>query len=523
MLNEPCVEVRTERGRVLGRMEPVGGARGGCRAAVAVFRGIPFAKPPLGALRFAAPEPPAAWDGSRPATRFGPPVPQYDRMNPPAAGQEAEGGPEPDCLSVNVWSPGLGATGLPVMVWFHGGAYAFGHSGDPAYDGALLASEGVVVVTFNYRVGMEGFGQIEGAPANRGLLDQLAALRWVRDNIAAFGGDPDRVTAFGESAGAGSIAALLASDAADGLFGRAITQSVPGSYFTPDLAADIADAVARLVGRAPTAEALRTVEPSALVRAAEEVHAERGRRAGRWGVVAHAETLFSPVVDGRLPARTPWDALAAGAARGVGLMAGCNHDEYRLFMAKRREFGRVSAERAAWAMTVFGAEAGGERACIAAFPGLGDEELYERVCSDWLCRVPTLRLLEAAAEAGGRAFGYELRWPAPVLGGLLGACHGLDVPLVLGTLDAPASVALLGPGPSEEAEALSRRMRTAWVRFAATGDPGWPAYDTDGRLTKVFDRRDSVEPDPLGASRVLWGKAGFGVLGLADHRSERRR
>ncbi|WEO94231.1 carboxylesterase family protein [Streptomyces sp. FXJ1.172] len=513
MARDAHIEVSTGRGRVIGRMEPIDRSWAGHDAQVAVFRGIPFAKPPFGALRFAAPEPPEAWHGARPATRFGPPVPQHDRMNP--AGPAADtAGPAPDCLTVNVWSPDPGAAGLPVMVWFQGGAYVFGHAGDPVYDAARLAAAGVVAVTFNYRVGMEGFGYIAGAPANRGLLDQLAALRWVQQNIAAFGGDPARVTVFGESAGAGSIAALLATDAASGLLRRAVVQSVPGLYFTPGLAADVAAAVAGRLGLAATADALRAVDPGELVRAGEAVFAARDEHADRWGAVAHAETVFAPVVDGAAPARSPWDAVGSGAARGIEMMLGWNRDEYRLFMARRGELGRVDAGRAAWALELFGAAAGGERGYRGAYPGLGAEELYEQVCSDWMCRMPTLALLEAHTAAGGRAFAYELRWPAPAFGGRLGACHGLDVPLVFGTLDAPLARQMLGPGPAPDAAELSRRMRSAWVRFAATGDPGWPAYGTDGRRTRVFDRSDTLSGDPLRPSRELWKGPGFHLLGL---------
>ena len=190
-----------------------------------------------------------------------------------------------DWLTVNVWSPEpVPGAGLPVMVWIQGGAYAFGMSGLPEYDGGRLARDGgVVVVTFNYRVGVEGFAQIEGAPANRGLLDQVAALEWVRDNIRAFGGDPDRVTVFGESAGAGSVAALMAMPRAAGLFRRAVAQSVPGTFFTPELAADIAAAFAAELGLRPTVADLSAVAPAELSAAGDDGHrqdAAGGRSAG---------------------------------------------------------------------------------------------------------------------------------------------------------------------------------------------------------------------------------------------------
>src|ERR1700753_1199779 len=228
--------VRTAHGAVRGRLED----------GLTVFRGIPFAQPPVGALRFQAPRPAEPWDGTRDALEFGAPPPQPQGRvvsAPPGAG-------DPDSwLTINVWSPDLTAGGLPVLVWIYGGAYVAGASSGRAYDGTVLARRGVVVVSFNYRLGMEGFAQLTGAPANRGLLDQVAALRWVQDNSAGFGGDPGQVTVFGESAGAGSVASLLAMPPAAGLFQRAIVQSLPGTFFSADLGADIATAAARDVGR----------------------------------------------------------------------------------------------------------------------------------------------------------------------------------------------------------------------------------------------------------------------------------
>src|SRR3984885_14841433 len=230
--------VSTSAGRVRGRIEK----------GIAVFRGIPFAKPPIGPLRFQAPEPPAPWDDVREAREFGPAAPQ--------AVMRAGGGGQPvrpaddtgNWLTVNVWTPDPAATRLPVLVWIYGGAYMFGGSGEPGYDGSPFARGGAVFVSLNYRLGLEGFAQLPGAPANRGLLDAVAALTWVKDNIEGFGGDPANVTVFGESAGAGVIAAMLAMDKARGLFNRAIAQSVPGSFFTRDLATDIGQAIADQAG-----------------------------------------------------------------------------------------------------------------------------------------------------------------------------------------------------------------------------------------------------------------------------------
>ena len=201
-----------------------GVVRGGTEADLVVFRGIPYAAPPA---RFGAPQPVQGWAGVRQATSFGPPPPQSGFFGMDALAEDGD-----DWLTANVWSPDVSG-GLPVMVWIQGGGYAFGMSGLPEYDGSNLARGGVVVVTFNYRVGLEGFGYVEGTPANRGLLDQVAALEWVQDNISAFGGDPDRVTVFGQSAGGGSVAALLAMPRAAGMFHRAIAQKYAGHVLHP--------------------------------------------------------------------------------------------------------------------------------------------------------------------------------------------------------------------------------------------------------------------------------------------------
>lgn len=492
----------------------VGRLRGSREAGVAVFRGIPFAQPPVGGLRFAAPRPVGSWSGVRDATAYGPPPPQGGQP-----GREASSGAAgEDWLTVNVWSPQSdpGAM-LPVMVWIQGGGYLVGMSGLPEYDGARLAREGgVVVVTFNYRVGMEGFGQIEGAPANRGLLDQVAALEWVRTNIAAFGGDPDQVTVFGESAGAGSVAALLVMDRAAGLFRRAIVQSAPGTFFAPELAADIATACAAELGLQPTVADLSRVSPSRLSAAADTISATIDQRARRWGQPAHRQILISPVVDGEVLTEAPWSALKGGAGRTVELLVGHTRDEHRLFTAITGLLGQVSEEQAADALDVFAPNSDGARRYRDAFPAAGPEELYELVHSDWLFRMPTLYLAEAQTAAGGRAHVYELSWSAPGLGGALGACHGLDVPLVFGNLDSGQPATLIGQPPSAEAEALSAQMRTAWTSFAAHGDPGWPGYDTDQRLTRRFDTEPAVIAYPEESSRQIWLSHTFAALPLIN-------
>jgi para-nitrobenzyl esterase len=493
------IDVRVTGGSVRGRRE----------ADLAVFRGLPYAAPPIGADRFAEPRPVKGWDGVRPAVSFGPPAPQSEALGP-ASTEDATGD---DWLTVNVWSPAPDAAArLPVMVWIHGGAYTVGASSRPEFDGGHMARDGrVVVVTFNYRLGVEGFARITGAPANRGLLDQIAALEWVRDNVAGFGGDPGRVTVFGESAGGGCVAALLAMPRAAGLFHAAIVQSMPGTFFSPTLAADIAGACAAGLGLHPTVADLAGVGPARLAAAGDTVTDTATERADRWGPAAHRSILFAPVVDGDVLPTTPWQALAAGGARDVALLAGHTRDEQRLFTAMAGVLGQVTPAQAAAALEVFAPAPDGARRYREAYPEAGPERLYELVHSDWLFRMPTVHLADAHQ---GRVHLYELTWPAPAMGGALGACHGLDVPLVLGNLTSGRPALLFGDEPGRDAVALSARMRAAWSAFATHGDPGWPAYEPGERLTQVFDVPGAVIAYPERLSHEIWQDHAFPALTL---------
>ncbi len=495
--------VRTTAGRVLGRIEN----------GVAVFRGIPFAEPPVAALRFGPPKPRRPWDGVRDAAAFGPPAPQAPFPGlPPVSPREAASG---DWLTLNVWTPDPDARTLPVMVWIHGGAYLFGSSADPGFDGGRFAAAGAVFVSCNYRLGVEGFAQIAGAPANRGLLDVVAALRWVADNIEAFGGDPANVTVFGESAGAGVISALLAMDSARGLFARAIAQSVPGTVFTPGLAGDITEAIAAAAGVQATCEALSALPPMRLVEASMAVTG-RMKQFPRWGPVKLTDTPFSPVVDGQVLPRAPWRALLSGAAREVELLTGHNRDEYRLFIAVSGRLGTISEEEAATVLANFAPGPDGSAGYRMSHPDADTQRLYELVFSDWLFRMPTLHLAQAHAASGGKTFLYELAAAAPAAPDMYRACHALDVPLLFGAWGQGIGALLTGDQPPAEFAAVGDLMRSEWLRFAACGDPGWPAYGTERRTTRVYDVQPDVGPYPEDASMRLWERHQFDTLGLAD-------
>ncbi|MFB7852959.1 carboxylesterase/lipase family protein [Streptomyces sp. NPDC056053] len=480
--------VRTTEGVVQGRR----------RQGHAVFRGIPYAQPPVGAFRFAAPAPPHRWEGTRQVAEFGPAVP----LSLPVDAGPSQG---TNWLTLNVCTPDTGAAGLPVLVWLPVGGYVSAASSDPMYDPAALAGAGLVVVTINCRVGVEGFAFLDDAPPNRGFLDQVAALQWVRGNIAAFGGDPDRVTVAGQSAGAGSVAALLAMRSARGLFRRAIAHSVPGLHSTPALARQVTAAFAQRLGAAaPTAAALREIDPWRLAAGLTAFNADLHAHRENWGRLTETGTALCPVIDGEVLPETPWSALNGGHASGIELLTGHTRDEFRLFSVMGGRRGTFTGQDARAALELLAPQPHGAEAYRAAFPRADPEELVETVYSDALFRMPSQKLAEANAAAGGTSYLFELRWTAPVLDGALGACHSLDVPLAFGTLDSPVGVRLVGEEPAPEAVALSDEIRGAWIRFVTTGDAGWAAHRPDQRLTRVLDAESETLPYPEQASHRIW-------------------
>lgn len=438
-------------------------------------RGIPYAAPPFGPGRFAAPRPPEAWTGVRDGWEFGPVAPQSAEL--PGAPKWSEGD-DGGILTVNVWTPGEVEGPLPVVVWIHGGAYSFGSSAQPDFDGTELARAGLVVVTLNYRLGFEGFGHVPGRPDNRGLLDQLAALRWVRDNIAAFGGDPGNVTVAGQSAGATSAACLATMDGARGLFRRAVLLSAVG----PCYSAELAEATAREVEAAagtPAAEA----SPGALVAASDRV-SERCGQDPAAGMRYHDPVLYGPVVDGVILPEDPVDGLAAGRAEGIDLLVCHTTQEYRLFHA----VGGTRPEAA-----IPGLPDGLLAGYRALMPAATPTDLYLAVCGDLVFTEYGLRLAEGHVRAGGRAF--TARFDRRRAG--VHPWHCADVPFVFGTHTIPEAEFLIGGPPTAADHDLSRRMIRSLAGFAATGDPGWP-------VDRTWTWSTGEPAEPLPDTRALW-------------------
>src|SRR4051794_35237515 len=372
--------VQVEGGRLVGRIDH----------GVPAFLGIPYAAPPFGPNRMLPPRPAEPWDGERDATVYGPTAPKGDY--PP---QYAPLFPEvvipgEDCLNLNVWTPDPQATGLPVLVWIHGGSFMNGSGSVAAYRGSSFARDGIVCVTINYRLGAEGFLYLGDGIANLGLLDQIAALEWVQRNIAAFGGDPDRVTVAGESAGAMSITTLLAMPAAQGLFRQAVTESGAAAHtLPPEVALTVARFLAESLGVPATREALIALPVDRVVQAAsalvEEV--QTAPDPAKWGSLALSLLPFAPVLDGDTLPQDPLAALGEGASADVSVLVGSNNDEARLFVVPTGAIDFIDEAVLAGAAAGYGGPEEAVATYRAARADAGHGDVMAAVVSDWFFRI----------------------------------------------------------------------------------------------------------------------------------------
>ncbi|MBW2393696.1 MAG: carboxylesterase/lipase family protein [Deltaproteobacteria bacterium] len=485
---------------------------------LSVFRGVPFARPPVGALRFRAPVREESWTGVRKAFEFGTSAPQNPILLP-LPGMDV-GATDEDCLYLNVYTPAADAESRPVMVWIHGGGFAIGSASQVIYDGAPLARRGdVVVVTINYRLGPLGFLHLadecpglEDAVGNLGLRDQVAALEWVQENIAAFGGDPQNVTIFGESAGGMSVGSLLGAPSAAGLFQRAIPQS-GAAHNVHDR--ETANRVARKflesleVAPADAAGALRDISTAKLLEAQKKMALELGTSVGL--------LPLQPSVDGDFLPEPPLDAIQAGAARGVDLMIGTNLDEWKLFgfldagLATLDDAGLLDR-----CVNQLGDEAAAKRVvdayrdASAGAEAQTPKDLYFAIETDRVFRMPAIRLAEAQQRHHDGVFMYLFTWESPMMGGALGSCHAVELPFVFGKLEEDGADQFAGSGP--EAERLSAQLMDAWLAFARGGDPShpglpdgrWPVYEAERRMTLRIGRDATHEQGPADQEREAW-------------------
>jgi len=413
--------------------------------------------------------------------------------------------PGEDCLNLNVWTPDPGAARLPVVVWIHGGSFMNGSGSVGAYDGAAFARDGVVCVTINYRLSAEGFLFFDDGIANLGLLDQLAALRWVQANISAFGGDPARVTVAGEPAGAMSVTTLLSMPSAEGLFSQAIIQSGAAAHtLAPDQARMVGSYLADTLGVPADREAIKAVPLDKLVRAASDlvVEVQTAPDPARWGQLALSLLPFAPAIDGTVVPQAPLSAIAAGQGRDIRLLAGSNRDEARLFLVAPATIDLIDDATLHAAAGAYGLAAG----CLAIYranrPGASAGDILAAVVTDWFFAIPAIRVAEARSQPGyAGTWMYRFDHPAPRDNHRFGACHGAEIPFVFDTTTRDDVHPLIGDAPSQ---AVADRAHKVWVDFITGGNPGWAPYDTASRTTGLISEHINVTDDPAGSERACW-------------------
>jgi para-nitrobenzyl esterase len=519
------VIVRVAGGRIAGASE----------AGVAVFKGVPFAAPLVGANRWRAPQPAPRWDGVRDATRFGPACPQPDataglagrlmQLKPSARAFMRAigdlGAPTGEAsLVLNVWTPATDPRAkLPVLVFIHGGSLTAGAGSQPLYDGTALAKAGLVVVTINYRLGVLGFvGGDQLFPdglgvANRGFLDQVAALRWVSENIAAFGGDPALVTVAGESAGATSALMMAVTPSTGGLIRRVISLSgAPLAYPHAEMESFARDYFEALGVTDGDGEALAELTDAQIFKARPTPSQFLYRHSERYGALGadHLSPLAAATGSALFP-EAPLDFLRGGKRRDLDLMIGTCRDEARLWSLILPLPGPIGARMMfgvfASIMNPPGRPQEALRAYRKAMPGASAFAARERAMTDCLFRKPSLAFAEAMAGAApGHVFLYRYDWPSPALGGAFGAMHGLDLPGVFQTYGALADAL----GPEAGARPAGDALHAAVVSFVKTGSPvipgapAWPAYEPAAKPCMVIDKTCEVRPDLDAAFEPIW-------------------
>jgi para-nitrobenzyl esterase len=500
-------------GQLIQATTTAGSVKGSWNGGVARFAGIPYAASPGGTTRFRPPAPVEPWTGVRDATEFSNICPQ----NPSVMEMLFGTAPEPqseDCLALNIWTEAPTAEGRPVMVWIHGGGFEMGSGSSPLYNGTSFARRGAVVVSINYRLGSLGFLDLSSFDSafaqsgSLGLLDQIAALEWVKDNIESFGGDPDNVTIFGESAGAMSVSLLMTAPKAKGLFRRAIAQSGAASTFrTPDAGAQIASefmssggfgSVDQLI-ESPTAELLAAHAAMSQKRFANPVEYLQ-RSANPSAILA-----FVPVADGLTVPTDPLAAIASGCAADVDLLIGSNAEEWKLFSMMVESSATDAALRERIEPIVDDPDD-----AIAAYRAEFGEgptpEIEGAMITDLIFRMPAISLAEAQLEHAD-VWKYQWRWGSPAMGGMLGACHAIELPFVFEIVDDPRLEVMVGPEPPKS---LATSTNEAWSAFATSGMPTathlpeWPSYDTGNRPVMVLDSDCALEHDPHPTSRKYW-------------------
>lgn len=462
--------VHTTGGDVVGRWQ---------NASSAAYLGIPFAAPPVGELRFAAPRPYPAWDGVRPATEYGPTAQRRPFGDQPTI-------PEPSIpgdrtLNVNVFTPAPRdrRANLPVYVWIHGGGFYAGSPASPWYNGRSFNADGVVTVSISYRLGFQGFGWVDDAPLNRGLLDQIAALTWVHDNIRQFGGDPDQVTIGGQSAGGGSVLALLASPKASGLFRGAISESGCMNAVTVEQAERIGRDFAQAVGVQPTVRGWSSVGEDVIVdnerrfAQIDEVPSGSCTSAGLFdeldrGYIGVSNLAYAPTVDGDVLTSCPYDAYVHGAGRGVSLLMGTVRDEFS---------GPIPTDESLDDVEHALHDRGLSDAAVERFSSevrrIGVDRLGGQLVTTSMFHLVVANVARIRREtgAGSRTWLYDF---AQMTSNENATMHCAEIPYAFDVLDEPQAVKVLGRDPSQH---LADTVHGRWVEFIRDGAINAPTVD----------------------------------------------
>lgn len=485
------VEVTTAAGTVRGRW----------RNDSAAFLGIPFAESPVGGLRFEAPVPHVGWTGVRDALEYGP-TPQRTMST------ELTIIPEPSVpgestLNLNVFTPNPSRAhgdGLPVLVWIHGGGYVAGSPASPWYDGAGFNRDGVVTVTVSYRLGFDGFGWMQDAPLNRGVLDWVLALEWVRDNIAAFGGDPARVTVGGQSAGGGAAMTLLTVPRAEGLFQRCISLSGVPTHRTLEQAEEVGRRLAGLGGVEATRAGLAELSEERILELQARLGIHGGGLAAADPVAGAAALLanglaFGPVVDGFLIPHSTAEAVRAGLGSDVPLLLGTTDHEFNMMMAGAGAVLPPAADAASLALLGAGPELAD--CYLKDHPGLSAGQLLGQYVTDKIFRSAVLDVAEGRAGSFAPTWAYRFAWRSPSTGE---ATHCIDLPFFFDCLDAERTANMIGVRPPA---GLASELHGAAVSFISSGQPGWQPWDTGKHPVRVFAELSHDVEDGYGDVRVF--------------------
>ena len=401
-----------------------------------IFKGIPYAEPPVGDLRFSPPVEKKQWEGVFDATKYGHCAYQgYTQLEDFTGKLQPE---SEDCLNLNIWTPNTDDKKRPVMFWIHGGAFLMGGGIDPIYDGSALARRGdVVIVTINYRLGVLGYSYIPDVTNNSGHLDQVLALKWVHDNIERFGGDPNNVTIFGESAGGYSVVALAAMPSAKGLFHRIIAQSAPA--IDPKLTKKPTKKLMRMLGVDKNdINALRKISPSEIIEVQNKLLAEDPGNL----------LAFRPLIDGEIITEHPLKAFKDGKCKDIDFMIGTNLDEAKLFTALNPEMSNMNNDNGEMIILGLLGQSGIDQSKAKAILdtykkaregkfSTDAKEIFNALLTDQIFRISTIQLLEAQSRHQQNTYNYMFTWPSPALNGVLGASHAMELPFVFHTFDAP--------------------------------------------------------------------------------------